>query len=348
MHQEAFSWSSAESFFKILLGDDCKFNRIFENGESISHECLLPPSIGTGRIEYLEVCPDFKIVILDCTWHSAKEMRIWDGGWVRFNFSKRTDVDVLPNGAGAEKLALSLWNIISIPKDICSLERVKPGAKTSFLTAACSREYVSRISGIPEKNLPHPLHTLCDEHTCEAHVSAFELTQQIGLATEQAIHADLESGLRISFIVAKTNELICLSLNNLLSQKPEYPRSFVKLTKSDNQKIRKAKAYLDESLQSRLSVEDLAAAVGINRNKLFYGFKFLTGQTVFQYLQEMRLKHSYELLVNTNMEIGKISNQVGFRHQCNFSTAFRRFFGVSPTSLRSGGEARSAARRRAA
>ena len=343
MSQEVFSWSSAEDFFEVLLGDDCKFSRIFENGQSISHECLLPTSVGTGRIEYLDVCPDLKIVILDCAWHCVKEIKIWDGGWVRFNFNKRSEIDLSPDSAGAEKLALSSWNIISIPKDSCSQERVKHGAQTSFLTAICSREYVSRMSGISEKDLPHPLHTLYDENTCESYVSAFELTQQIGLATQQAIHTDLESGLRIAFIVAKTNELICLSLNNLLSQKSACPSSFVKLTGSDNQKIRKAKAYLDKSLQSHLSVEELAAVVGINRNKLFYGFKFLTGRTVSQYLQEAKLKHGYELIVNTKMEIGKIASQVGFRHQCNFSTAFRRFFGVSPTSLRSGGRVESAA-----
>ena len=337
MDQEAFDWSSAETFFGMLLGDNYEFSRIVKNGESASHECLLPRNIGTGRMEFVAVRPDFKVVILDCTWHCNKEIRVRDGGWARFNFNKTSEVDVTTTANSGKKLALSSWNILSLPKDISSLERVKPGAKTTFLTAACSLEHICRITGISEKDLPKPLHTLYDENTCESFVSSFELTQQIGLATQQAIHTDLDSGARVSFITAKATELMCLTLDNLLSQKPEYPRSFVKLTGSDEQKIRKAKAYLDKSLKNQPSVAEIALAVGINRNKLFYGFKFLTGHTISQYLQGMKLKRSYDLLVNTDMDIGEVADSVGFKHQCNFSTAFKAFFGITPTSLRSSG-----------
>ena len=338
MNQGAFDWSGAEAFFGMLLGDEYRISRVIKNGGSVSHECFLPPGVGDGRLEFIDVRPDFKIVILDCTWHCRKEIRVHDGGWVRFNFNKHSEVDVSAADAGGEKLALSSWNIINLPKDRCSLERVKQGAKTSFLTAICSLEYISTITGTSEKDLPKPLHTLYDENTCESFVSAFELTQQIGLATEQAIHTGLDTGVRISFIVAKATELMCLSLNNLLSQKSEYPSSFVKLTKSDKEKIGKAKAYLDKSFRDHPSVAELALKVGINRNKLCYGFRFLTGRTISQYLQGMKLKHGYDLLVNTDMDICEVADRVEFRHQCNFSTAFKAFFGVTPTSLRSAGD----------
>ena len=338
MTQEVFDWSSADAFFRMLLGNDYALGRVIENGESVSHECFLPPSIGTGRMEFVDVRADLKIVILDCKWHVKRTVRIRDGGRIRFNFNKRSEVDVESAGPRAEKLSLSSWNIIRIPNDLCTLERVKEGAKTSLVTAICSPEYISRISGMPEKDLPKPLQKLYDENTCESIVSTFDLSPQISIGTQQVIHTDLDSGLRTTFIAAKAKELICLSLDNLLSQKPEYLSSYIRLNKADNDKIRKAKARLDKSFPNHPSVEKLAAAIGINRNKLFYGFKFLTGRTISQYQQEMKLKQGYELLLNTNMDIGEIADQVGFRHQCNFSTAFKRFFGATPTSLRSGKE----------
>ena len=334
MSKEAFRWSSAKVLFEMLLGEKYQLSRVIHNHKSVAHECLLPPDVGTGRIEFVHVNRNLKVVILDCTWHCKKMIRIADGGWIRFNFNKVTDVELATSGANASQLALSSWNVINIPSGVCSIERVKAGAKTTFVTAICSPEYVSRISGIPQDNLPKPLQTLHDEDHCDSMLAPFELTKQMILTTQQVIHADIDSGLRVSFIAAKANELICLSLHHLLAQNVEYPKSFIKLTEPDKEKIRQAKVYLDGAFHDPPSIEELAQQVGINRNKLFYGFKSLSGRTISKYLQELRLKKGYELLVKSETNIGEIADRVGFKHQCNFSTAFRHFFGVTPNSLR--------------
>lgn len=334
MPNAVFRWSSAKAFFGMLLGEKYQLSRVIHNHKSVAHECLLPPDIGAGRMEFVHVNRNLKVVILDCTWHCKKTLRISDGGWIRFNFNKVSEVELATGGADASQLALSSWNVINIPSGVCSIERVKAGAKTTFLTAICSPEYASRISGIQQENLPKPLQTLHDEDRCASMLAPLKLTQQISLTVQQAIHTDLDSGLRVSFIAAKANELICLSLHHLLSQKVEYPKSFIKLTESDREKIRRAKAFLDGAFHDPPSIDELAQQVGINRNKLFYGFKSLSGRTISKYLQELRLKKGYELLVNSETNIGEIADRVGFKHQCNFSTAFRHFFGVTPNSLR--------------
>jgi AraC-like DNA-binding protein len=83
-----------------------------------------------------------------------------------------------------------------------------------------------------------------------------------------------------------------------------------------------------------VTVRALSLKVGMNRNKLFYGFKSLFGVSLFQHLQDRRIEEGHRLLTTTEQPVGEIAARVGFRHQCNFSTAFRARYGFAPSALR--------------
>jgi AraC-like DNA-binding protein len=58
--------------------------------------------------------------------------------------------------------------------------------------------------------------------------------------------------------------------------------------------------------------------------------------SVYDYLQKQRMERAYELLLNEAASINQAAEAVGFTHACNFSTAFRHYFGYSPQTVRSG------------
>lgn len=83
-----------------------------------------------------------------------------------------------------------------------------------------------------------------------------------------------------------------------------------------------------------LTIRQLAKQAGINEFKLKVGFSqyFKTG--VFECFQRARMYKAKQLLLQTNKPIKEICTMAGYPRMTNFITAFRKFFGKTPGSLR--------------
>lgn len=80
-----------------------------------------------------------------------------------------------------------------------------------------------------------------------------------------------------------------------------------------------------------LKVEKLAEEVGLSRAQLHRRVKEMTGASTGEFIRNIRLKKAAELLMENKMNISQIAYIVGFSSQTHFSTAFRKFYGISPT-----------------
>jgi len=74
--------------------------------------------------------------------------------------------------------------------------------------------------------------------------------------------------------------------------------------------------------------------VGLNRRKLTEGFKKVFGETVAGYALELRLRRGYQLLKESQLSVNEIAEHCGYEHANNFTLAFRRRFGSSPSQVR--------------
>jgi AraC-like DNA-binding protein len=84
------------------------------------------------------------------------------------------------------------------------------------------------------------------------------------------------------------------------------------------------------------TIEQIAVHVGLSATKLKKGFKELFKATLFEYLETQRMEKAIELMRSTDKSLKQISSLAGFRYMNNFSTAFKRKFGVSPHEWRKG------------
>lgn len=82
---------------------------------------------------------------------------------------------------------------------------------------------------------------------------------------------------------------------------------------------------------SELSVEMLAEQVGLSRAQLHRKLKELTGIPASEFIRNIRLKQAAKLLKEKKMNISQIAYAVGFVNNTHFSTAFKKYYGVSPT-----------------
>ncbi|MCR5805807.1 MAG: AraC family transcriptional regulator [Oscillospiraceae bacterium] len=94
-------------------------------------------------------------------------------------------------------------------------------------------------------------------------------------------------------------------------------------------------AFIDKHYTEKISLEDIATAGLVSKRtcgNLFERFLYISPM---KYLNEQRLKHSIELLRETDMTITEIALAVGFSGASYYAEAFRRETGKSPTEYRS-------------
>lgn len=82
------------------------------------------------------------------------------------------------------------------------------------------------------------------------------------------------------------------------------------------------------------SIASLARRVGINECYLKLAFKTVTGQTIAQYLREVRMQQARALLEAGECSVLQACEFVGYSNPGQFAAAFRRIHGVTPASVK--------------
>ncbi|MFL5743507.1 MAG: helix-turn-helix transcriptional regulator [Niastella sp.] len=106
------------------------------------------------------------------------------------------------------------------------------------------------------------------------------------------------------------------------------------LSKQDMLYIRQAKTILDENFDRHITIPQLARQAGINEAKLKEGFRELYGNSIHNYLQQLRLEKAKQLLLTTTMPITDITYHIGYSHVTHFTSLFKKEFGLTPTEWR--------------
>ena len=98
--------------------------------------------------------------------------------------------------------------------------------------------------------------------------------------------------------------------------------------------IKEAFAFIEQNFQNDISVEDIAAACGLNRSYFGKIFHETMGKTPQEFLITYRMTKATELLKLTDLSVADIGNVVGYPNQLHFSRAFKNVYGVSPRQWR--------------
>ena len=85
---------------------------------------------------------------------------------------------------------------------------------------------------------------------------------------------------------------------------------------------------------SNLSVEDLAADMGLSRVQLYRKVKALTGCTPVDLLRKARLAQAQRLLQESTLSVSEIAYQVGFASPSYFTKCYKDEFGIVPGEAR--------------
>ena len=86
--------------------------------------------------------------------------------------------------------------------------------------------------------------------------------------------------------------------------------------------------------EAELSVDTLAAEMGLGRSQLYRKIKALTNYSPVELMRSLRLRQARSLLTSTDKTISEIAYEVGFSSPAYFTKCYKDAYGETPTELR--------------
>ena len=120
-----------------------------------------------------------------------------------------------------------------------------------------------------------------------------------------------------------------------MAVKMETDKPGIKLSREDINRVMEIESLITRDVFSPAPfIPELAKMVNISEAKLKNNFKTVYGMPIYQYFQKARMRAAREVLETNKYSIKQIAIELGYTNLSNFSTAFRKEFGILPSELK--------------
>lgn len=144
------------------------------------------------------------------------------------------------------------------------------------------------------------------------------------------------------YCAAKVNEILAAVVDAaFLKAKDEEPS-----LAEDAVIAQEAKCIIDRRFAEKLTTAQIAHELFVGRTHLCEAFRREFAMGLGEYVRERRMEEAALLLANTNGTVSQIAHAVGYAHASSFITAFKRYFGMSPSCYRVNNQRSAASRSR--
>ena len=99
-------------------------------------------------------------------------------------------------------------------------------------------------------------------------------------------------------------------------------------------RIQKILMYIMNNYQNKITLEEVANLIDLDRSSFCIFFKKMTGKTFFTYLTEYRIESSCQMITKTNLTIAEICFASGFNDVPYYNRAFKKIKNIRPTEYR--------------
>lgn len=99
-------------------------------------------------------------------------------------------------------------------------------------------------------------------------------------------------------------------------------------------RLRRVKEFVEERLESAITLADLAQIAGGSVYHFSRAFKNTVGDSPYNYVLRRRAERAKVFLSTTDLALAEIASSCGFRNTLHLSKTFSRLIGVNPTRFR--------------
>jgi len=92
--------------------------------------------------------------------------------------------------------------------------------------------------------------------------------------------------------------------------------------------------YINENLQKTISIEHICKKFHVSKNNLYAYFSENYGKTVNEFISDLKIEKSKQLLLNTEDPIYLISENIGLVNHTYFCKLFKKKTGLTPSEFR--------------
>jgi len=119
-------------------------------------------------------------------------------------------------------------------------------------------------------------------------------------------------------------------MNSLLSNLLFMISKVQSLSSTSDARILSTLSYIHDNFDKKLSIEELAAKVFLDKDYFIRLFTRNTGQTPHAYIRNRRMHYAMTLL-QQGMPAKNVAGQCGYDSYCAFSRTFKGYYGCPPT-----------------
>ncbi len=95
-----------------------------------------------------------------------------------------------------------------------------------------------------------------------------------------------------------------------------------------------ATRLIRDQLREAISPREVAQLLACSERKLSAAFQACAGVSVSGYRRQAMMERAHRLVTQTGLSMDAIADELGYSSAANFSTAFRDYFGNSPSAVR--------------
>ena len=98
--------------------------------------------------------------------------------------------------------------------------------------------------------------------------------------------------------------------------------------------VKKIKKIIHTSYMEKISTAMISEEVYLSPNYISTVFKQVTGETITDYIAEVRIENAKNMLKTTELKILEVAEKVGYDSPHYFSTVFKKYTGLNPLQYR--------------
>lgn len=114
----------------------------------------------------------------------------------------------------------------------------------------------------------------------------------------------------------------------------ESPPAENKQIETSSQLVTRVDELLKANLNNAMTIDEIAGEVSMSSRHLTRTFKTITGMTIHERLEAMRMERAGQLLRRTNLSVVEVSHSVGITNAAYFAKRFKERFESSPYKFR--------------
>ncbi|WP_236977996.1 AraC family transcriptional regulator [Membranihabitans maritimus] len=130
-------------------------------------------------------------------------------------------------------------------------------------------------------------------------------------------------------------EILCILSDHSENSKQILTHRFIHTSRKDCRRMAQVLEYISENVfNDEISVTTISRILYMTPSAFCHFFKKRTNKTFIEYINEIKLSKSTQLLIDSDEKISVIAFQSGFKNLSNFNRLFIKKYGSSPSNYR--------------